>query len=157
MFSSPSVFSPMCLCVAVAAFATATGCNSSKFEFANVEGQVSLDGKPVNQAKVVFMPSKPTANGESGPFSQGVTDAEGRFVLQTVERSPRAGAVVGPHRIIVSTKRARLDPDGLDREIIEVPESIPWEYTYYKRSPLRFDVPSGGTKSAALKLETPVQ
>ncbi len=135
----------------------ATGCNSSKFEFAPVEGRVLLDGKPVTQAKIVFMPSATTDDGEAGPYSQGLTNAEGRFTLETVETAPRKGAVVGPHRIIVSTKQARLDPEVLDREIIDVPESIPWEYTYYKRSPLVYDVPRGGTNSADFALVTSAQ
>ena len=130
------------------------GCNSSMFEFADVEGRVLLDGQPVQEARVVFMPAAQGPNGEAGPYSQGRTDADGRFKLKSVEESPRNGAVVGPHKIIVSTKKARLDPDQMDVEIIESPETIPHKYTYYKRTPLTFSVPSGGTDSAELLLDS---
>ena len=130
------------------------GCNYSKFEFAKVEGRVLLDGQPVQEAKVVFMPISRSPDGESGPYSQGQTDADGRFKLSSVEERSRTGAVVGSHRIVVSTKKARLDPNQLDVEIIDSPETIPWKYTYYKRTPLTYDVPSGGTNSAELLLDS---
>ncbi|MEN1680069.1 MAG: hypothetical protein AAGJ46_10780 [Planctomycetota bacterium] len=138
----------------LAAGVMATGCNDSPFEYANVEGQVVLDGTPVPAAKVIFMPAFSTEDGEAGPYSQGVTDDEGRYRLETMESDPRSGAVVGPHRVIVTTKQSRLDPDELDREIIDVPESIPWRYTYYKRTPLKFDVPSEGSETADFALQS---
>ena len=130
------------------------GCNSSRFEFAEVQGRVLLDGEPVNDAKVVFMPTAITEDGLSGPYSQGRTDTDGRFTLSSVEERSRIGAVVGQHKIVVSTKKARRDPNLLDVEIIDSPETIPRQYTYYKRTPLTYDVPRGGTDSAELLLES---
>ena len=130
------------------------GCSNSKFEFADVGGRVLLDGEPVNDARIVFMPVAQNEDGEAGPYSQGITDADGNYELRSVEESPRSGAVVGPHRIVVSTKKARLDPNQLDVEIIESPETIPWKYTYYKRTPLTFDVTREGTDSADFALES---
>lgn len=143
--------------LAVIGLSMPLGCGGSKFEFADVSGRVMLDGSPVPEAKVVFMPTARNEGGESGPYSQGRTDAEGRFELATVEDSPRSGAVVGPHRVVVSTKRARLDPVNRDVEIVESPETIPWQYTYYKRTPLSYDVPSGGSDAAELLLESTPQ
>lgn len=134
--------------------AVSLGCSGSKFEFAEVEGQIILDGQPVSEAKVVFMPTTTNENGESGPYSHGMTDAEGRYELSTQDEEGRSGAVVGRHRVIVSTKQARLDPNVMDREIIDVPESIPWKYTHYKKTPLTFDVPSDGAKDADFLLES---
>lgn len=142
------------LLAVAASLALCIGCNSSKFEFADVTGRILLDGEPVQEARVVFMPTEVTDDGEAGPYSQGRTDADGRFTLQSIEERPRNGAVVGQHKIIVSTKKARLDPNQLDVEIIESPETIPRQYTYYKRTPLRFNVPSGGTVSAELLLDS---
>lgn len=133
------------------------GCSSSLFEFADVEGRVLLDGEPVQEAKVVFMPTARGPNGEAGPYSQGRTDSEGRFTLNSIEEDPRTGAVVGLHKIVVSTKKARLDPNQMDVEIIESPETIPHVYTYYKRTPLTFTVPSGGTDSADIILQSPTR
>ncbi len=138
--------------VAVVLLTTFVGCSGSKFEFADVEGSVTLDGQPVPEAKVVYMPMASSDDGEAGPYSQGITDAEGRYTLSSVEPSPHDGAVVGQHKIVVSTKRAHLDPDRLDVEIIDSPETIPHQYTYYKRTPLTHEVPSGGTENADIQL-----
>lgn len=136
---------------------SAVGCGGSKFKLADVEGRVVLDGEPVSGAKVVFMPATFNDEGESGPYSQGVTDAEGHYHLKTQDEEGRRGAVIGRHRVIVSTKRARLDPDAMDREIIDVPESIPRKYTHHKETPLTFEVPLDGADNADFALETPTR
>lgn len=149
------VSSAFLLCASAIAFASISGCGGSKFKYAEVEGRVVLDGAPVPDARVIFMPMTTNEDGESGPYSQGVTDADGRYKLTTQGEKTRSGAVVGSHRVIVSTKRAHLDPDVLDREIIDVPESIPRMYTHYRETPLAFEVPSGGATDADFSLETP--
>ena len=66
-----------------------TGCNPPKSTtFATVVGRVSLDGKPVQNARVVFIPTRATHNGWEIPFSYGSTDSEGRFELQTETGQP---------------------------------------------------------------------
>lgn len=131
---------------------TMTGCGDSQFEFAPVSGQVLLDGKPVNGARVVFMPQ---ASGDKlvvGPYSNGETDDEGRFQLESVEPRPNAGAVVGPHRVVVSTRKTHLDPEDRDIEIVDSPETIPWPYTNYKKTPLTFEVTPDGSETANFEL-----
>lgn len=132
----------------------APGCGDGKFQFAPVEGRVLLDGQPVAKARVVFMPKASGADGEAGPYSSGETDSEGRYILSTLEEKPIAGAVVGSHRITISTRVAHLDPDKLDTEVIDSPETIPAEYTNYRLTPLTFDVPAGGSTSADFSLES---
>ena len=150
-----SIAATACLAgVATIVVASGLGCADSKFEFAEVSGQIVLDGEPVSDAKVVFMPVTTNDDGESGPYSQGVTDPQGRYELRTQEEPSRRGAVVGRHRVIVSTKQAHLDPNVMDREIIDVPESIPWRYTYYRETPLAFDVARGGARDADFALES---
>jgi hypothetical protein len=56
-----------------------------------VEGTVTLDGKAVEGAAVVFMPRE-------GPPSAGRTDAQGRYTLQTMDRD---GAQSGPHKVSI--------------------------------------------------------
>ena len=152
LFRFPPHHSVLTTPIMAALFVSLVGCNNSKFEFAKVEGRVLLDGSPVPEAKVVFMPTSQTSDGEAGPYSMGVTDAEGVFTLNSVEKKPHAGAVVGPHKIIVSTKRSHLAPDSLDVEIIDSPETIPPQYSHYKKTTLQFEVPSGGTDEANLDL-----
>jgi hypothetical protein len=134
--------------------AITTGCGDSKFKFAPVEGRVLLDGRPVAKARVVFMPQASGADGEAGPYSGGETGADGRYSLSSTDETPRAGAVVGSHRIIISTKRAHLHPTELDTEVIDSPETIPAEYTNYRLTPLTFDVPAAGSTSADFSLES---
>jgi hypothetical protein len=134
--------------------AVTTGCGDGKFQFAPVEGRVLLDGQPVAKARVVFMPKASTADGEAGPYSGGETDLEGRYTLSTLEETPTVGAVIGSHRITISTRVAHLDPDKLDTEVIDSPETIPAEYTNYRLTPLTFDVPAGGSTSADFSLES---
>ena len=70
----------LCLLVCVVA-----GCNRSGLNLAYVDGVVTYNGQPVQNAGVIFKP-------ESGPFAMGTTDAEGKFTLTTANH---AGAIVG--------------------------------------------------------------
>lgn len=47
-----------------------------------VRGQVTLDGEPLVDAKVVFVPQKVKANGEILKLASGVTDNRGEFSLE---------------------------------------------------------------------------
>ncbi len=145
------VFLPLGIVVAAA------GCGDSKFSFAPVAGQVLLDGKPVRNARVVFMPQTTRADGEAGPYSNGTTDEEGRFTLSSVQENSKSGAVVGPHRVIVSTRQSHVDPFNPDNVTIDSPETIPRLYTDYRLTPLTFDVPPGGTTTADFTLESKQQ
>lgn len=64
------------------------GCSSS--EFADVSGQVTLNGEPVPEVIVYFVP-------QNGPRAQGTADEEGRFRLLTSSKG--YGAVVGKHQV----------------------------------------------------------
>lgn len=132
----------------------AAGCGRSKFDYAPVSGQVLLDGAPVKNARVVFMPSTSGTDGEAGPYSNGETDDEGRYRLRSVEERPREGAVIGSHRIIVSARKSHLDPEDRDIEIIDVQEIIPAPYYDYRNTPLTFSVPPGGSDSADFALQS---
>ena len=134
---------------------SAVGCGDSKFKFAPVEGRVTLDGQPVASARVTFMPQTSRTDGEAGPYSTGETDADGRYSLSTTDETSRNGAVVGSHRVIIPPRRAHLDPSKLDTEIIDAPETIPTNYTHYRRTPLTMDVPANGTSAADFSLESP--
>jgi archaellum component FlaG (FlaF/FlaG flagellin family) len=138
----------------LALLAITAGCGDSKFEFASVKGRVLLDGQAVPNARVVYMPQTRNEDGEAGPYSGGKTDANGHYSLSTTDETSRPGAVVGAHRIVISTKRAHRHPTELDVEVIDSPETIPAVYTNYRLTPLTFDVPVGGTTSADFSLES---
>lgn len=67
------------------------GKGGGKFELTPAKGVVLIDGKPAPDVMVQVMPD--IAKNGKGPTSQGVSNASGEFVLQTVEGKP--GASVG--------------------------------------------------------------
>lgn len=80
---------------------TISGCSEKGVHLVPVTGLVTLDGKPVADAGVVFTP----VSIEQGPSASGSTDSEGKFVLMTNNRD---GAVLGDHRVSIS----KADPFG---------------------------------------------
>jgi hypothetical protein len=73
------------------------GC-SGETEYGKVDGVVTLDGKPVMDVEVVFLP-EPDAVGKS-PRSASYTDKNGRYSLRTDKGIE--GAVVGTHRVLIN-------------------------------------------------------
>lgn len=92
-----SALSPACwttFCLGMLAL-TATGCGKPDVELGTVTGVVTMEGEPLPDAIVRFLP---TAEGRT---SQGTTDSAGRYKL---EYSPRAsGARVGPATVMIMT------------------------------------------------------
>jgi len=74
------------------------GCLGGDSNVGKVEGVVNVDGAPVERAVVSFYPT-------SGRASQGVTDAEGHYTLTYT--SSTDGAVIGKHKVVISTKVER--------------------------------------------------
>lgn len=75
----------------------ALGCSAKdqdRPELGRVNGIVSLDGKPLAKALVVFAP-------EAGRSSAGVTDSAGRYELQYLHNVK--GAVIGHHKVQITT------------------------------------------------------
>jgi hypothetical protein len=103
-----------------------SGCDSGGPTLGGVTGTVVLDGTPVENAFVVFTPDGP------GRPSTTKTDAAGRFTLRFDQS--KSGALVGTHRVTVST--ASITDD--DRSI---PERIPQKYN--KRGSIEVTVNAG--------------
>jgi hypothetical protein len=72
-----------------------TGCSRGP-EFAEVEGVVTLDGKPLDSVEVLFLPDP--EKGNTGPHAKAYTDAQGRYKLRC-EKADKGGTVLGPHRV----------------------------------------------------------
>lgn len=125
-----------------------SGCGSSDFEYATVSGRITLDGEPVSNARVVFVPQRSEGRTEVGSYSAGTTDAEGKYRLKTIASSPRNGAVIGNHRVTASTRVVRVDPADPERVITDVEEIFPENVTNRHRTPLYYKVPAGGTSEA---------
>ncbi len=86
-----------------AALLLATGCgkHGKVWEFNNqVEGVVKLEGTPVADVFVQFVPDDPT---EQGPISSAQTDSKGHFRL--VCQDDHDGAAIGKHKVMVFAGR----------------------------------------------------
>jgi hypothetical protein len=93
---------------------------------APVSGTVTLDGKPLSKASVVFFPAA------GGRPSYGVTDDQGRYTLGY--SMDEAGAEVGTCRVQITT--AVESEDGSSR----APEVVPQRYL--KDQPVTVEVES---------------
>ena len=115
--------------VAMIVLGTPLGCadTSKGPNLGQVSGTVTLDGRPIRGAWLVFTP-------ESGLSSYGRTDAGGRYQLQFTAR--RTGAVVGQHTVQIGTKSTASEGEGDDR-----PEAVP--AIYNDESTLVKEVSSG--------------
>jgi hypothetical protein len=159
LFSSASIYSsaPLRLCVrflsslvhAVLTIATLLlifpGCSSSGPEIASVSGRVTMDGKPLANATIVFTP-------ENGRPSGARTDQNGNYALNFTEG--RSGAIPGPNTVYISTVRdAEKDENGKTL-VTESKETVPMEYNAAskltftveprKKNIADFDLKSGG-------------
>ena len=141
-----AAFLPMALLVLV------SGCSKPSCELAPVSGTVTLDGEPLADAIVSFVPQRKESGETAGPSSVAVTDGKGHFKLKSRE-DDSLGAVVGHHRVSVSTYVAR--PVNLAKsDEVEVisEERVPKQYN--ARSTLSFEVKSGVSNEANWDLST---
>jgi hypothetical protein len=95
----------------LASLATAPGCNRGP-QFADVEGTVTLNGRPLPDMEVVFLPDPDT--GTLGPASSGYTNEKGHY--QLVTNKGQVGAVVGTHRVCIRDLTTLPTPPLLDAE-----------------------------------------
>jgi hypothetical protein len=147
------------LCAALVA-----GCGGSQQP--PVSGRVTMDGKPLANAWVLFQPMGSQANVNPGPTSAGLTDGDGRYVLKDQLRG-RPGAMVGKHRVRISsgdpyanepvpstpetgTQDGYVPPAAKTRRVFR--EDIPVRYN--QESELEFTVPAGGTDQANFDLNS---
>jgi hypothetical protein len=141
----------VCLCLAVAAAALGCSGSSKPYRTAPVSGRVTLDGKPLADARVSFHPiHDPKAGPLSGPEAHGVTDADGRYSLSTPFGD--RGATLGPNRVMISTFKTEphpTNPDGPHKVLVK--ERIPNKY-FTDQAPLKFDVPAAGSTAAHFDL-----
>jgi hypothetical protein len=76
-----------------------------------VEGRVLLDGKPLNNILVSFLPDP---NEQTfGPNSTAITDEEGHYRLVCEEKARRPGVIAGTHRVtLIDLDNVRLPIRG---------------------------------------------
>src|SRR5689334_22974691 len=75
------------------------GCKKGPPPLVEVQGVVLLNGQPLPQAQVEFVPDLEDFGAQLN--STGVTDDQGRFTLTCMLKN-EPGAVVGKHRVLVT-------------------------------------------------------
>jgi hypothetical protein len=132
----------------------AAGCSSEGYKIAPVSGRVTLNGKPVEKAAVMFQPVAPEGNYNPGPGSYGITDAEGRYTLKLIGKET-PGAVVGKHKVRIENYTEPDDSaDDRPRKRPKPAVPIPAKYNQIEAK-LEFDVPPKGSDSANFDLTSP--
>lgn len=110
-----------------------------------VEGVVTLDGVPVEDAEVTFYPAK----GSSGESAMGKTDAEGKYRLSSMKGAPGKGTAAGEYGVTISKwVTTELDTPYVDKEQdalikFKSEEKLPLVYTDIESSPLEATVTAG--------------
>jgi hypothetical protein len=121
------------------------GCSSGGPEIAHVSGRVTMDGKPLAHATVVFIP-------EDGRPAGARTDADGRYTLNFTEG--RRGALPGKNSVRITTQREAEQDENGKTVVPASPETIPMEYNAAsmleftvepkKKNVANFELKSGG-------------
>ena len=104
-----------------------------------VEGTVKLDGTPLPNVVVQFVPDM--TEGSQPPGASAYTDGQGHYSLTCDNQKP--GAVLGKYRVIVLPGRRGGGAVGDDRDAPRgerAPAYVPPIYTQAAKSPLKVDV-----------------
>jgi hypothetical protein len=134
-------------CVFVAALMLVVGCGSAG-KTVPVSGAITLDGKPLANAHVVFQPEAAKGNSNPGIGSFAFTGPDGRYTLRTFD-TEQPGAVVGTHRVEINLKVESDDRPNAGRP---PPKMLPAKYN--RQSELQFKVEPGGSSAANFDLKS---
>jgi hypothetical protein len=122
-------------------FLTASGCGKALVFNDSVEGTVKLDGKPLGNVHVQFVPDEP---GVKAPGSTGITDENGHYRLTRESGEP--GALVGKHLVVFVRGREAIRGLGEQADAGESAKAkkdrraIPSPYQMASKTPLSLEV-----------------
>jgi hypothetical protein len=121
--------------LAPAAVLLAAGCGPSVKFNEQVEGTVTLDGAPLPQVMVQFVPD--VTGPSDAPTASGYTDENGHFKL--THDGDRPGAAVGKYRVVVLQGRGGRASDDPDAPVLPPPPGprLPPQYAVAAQTPLR--------------------
>ena len=117
------------------------GCGPSGPDIARVQGPVTMDGKPLPNAIIMFVPV-------GGRPSVSETDANGKYVLEF--SGGRKGAIPGINRVEINTGRLAYEKDGKNYPAVK--ESVPVQYN--RLTTLEFNVEAGKNNTADFALKS---
>jgi len=133
------------------------GCNRAPAgpKLEPVSGTITLDGKPLAAADLIFVPQGDT-KGQSGVAR---TDADGKYELMTPDRKHK-GVAAGSFRVVINKL---VKPDGSDYvpdpnagpiDTGGFKELLPAVYSDMGQAELEANVPEGGATSLDFKLNS---
>ena len=114
--------------------AAVVGCEKPP-EFGLVSGTATLNGTPLDEVRVMFLPD-PLA-GNQGAHSECITDDEGKYALIYSQDAQTQGALVGWHRVVVEDTAAENSRDRY--RPIRIHES----FSSSAHTPLKYEVTPG--------------
>ncbi len=139
---------------------TVSGCGPKgkglKVEY--VDGTVTMDGEPVAEASVIFVPATDTPPMET---ATGMTNEKGVFTLTSPNGNPQAGAVAGEYKVLISKIIAKSLTEGKEYGTstgYAVPYTqthlLPAVYRDPKNTPLTATVKKGKNKGMDFELKS---
>jgi hypothetical protein len=124
----------------------AAGCGGTPYKTAPVSGRVTLDGRPLPKATVMFIPAAGT-EGKALPSSAGLTDEAGRYSL-VLDGGKKEGAVVGKHKVVILLGAAAAADDTKPTFHKQLPQK------YNRKTELERDVPPEGRADVDFDLKS---
>jgi hypothetical protein len=120
------------------------GCGGPNHEFTEVQGTVTLGGKPLPGVKVAFYPDSEDAE---MPYASGLTNENGIYTLARPDGKP--GALVGRNVVVVMRPPRDRNPDAPPPP--QGP-AVPVVYSQAAETPLVVEVKAGGPQTIDLPL-----
>jgi hypothetical protein len=140
---------PRALLVLAALALSLAGCRGGSYKTAPVSGRVLLDGKPLPDALVMFVPVTAPGNKDDLPSSFATTGPDGRYSLKLQSGSQSAGAVVGKHKVIITLGAGG---GGSSDAQPTYHKQLPGRYN--RKTELACEVPDSGRDDADFELQS---
>jgi len=138
MFRLVTCFFSVLFMVAIA------GCSPKGLRVEYVEGIVTLDGDPVSEATVTFLPKVETPPME---MATGTTDANGAYKLSSVTGKATSGAVAGEYKVLVTKSTVDAGAGeveyGAVRPLAKYTHLLPAPYRDPQKTPITVTVKKG--------------
>lgn len=131
----------VCLTSVFSVLVLLAGCQENGLERAPVAGLVTLDGKPLTQGVIFFIPQK-------GRAAQGKLGPDGSFTLSTYGKSD--GATLGKHQVSIIA----CDEEPAFESEVEPKWLIPRRYGSGATSGLEFEVKPGAENKPQFDLSS---
>jgi hypothetical protein len=126
------------------------GCGGrGAYRLAPVSGKVTLNGRPLADATVEFVPAAGAPADAPLPSSVGTTGEDGRYSLVLADRDKTPGGVVGKHRVIITLGGQGGAKEGRPTFHRQLPER------YNRKTELGCVVPEDGREDANFELKSP--